>query len=196
MWYKFYLLKVQPNNIYFWIKLYVPFFTVASTIGSIIVDGRMYPPNNYNSSNGSAPNVNNNSSSSNSSTSTNTSVGNNNVNNSTSTNSNAPAMLSVPPPSNQSQPPSVRHYASPPQHPASAPASVSSQQAPPAPPYHNRVSPLQGMAQMPNQLAARTLHRSNSNPQPPHHSQQGTHFCYTNFTDFLKLHVHVVLYSL
>lgn len=129
---------------------------VASTIGSIIVDGRMYPPNNYNTSNGPAPNVNNNNNSSSSS----------NGNNS---NNNNAAMLPVPPPSSQSQPPSVRHYASPPQHPAPAAAS---QQAPSVP-YHNRVSPLQGMAQMPNQLAARTLHRSNSNPQPPHHSQQG-----------------------
>ncbi|XP_075234679.1 transcription intermediary factor 1-alpha-like isoform X2 [Lycorma delicatula] len=58
-------------------------------------------------------------------------------------------------PQQQSHPPHSRHYTSPPQ-----PNIV-------APGYHNRSSPLQSMAQMPNQIA-RTLH------QRPHpHSQGG-----------------------
>ncbi|KAG8303487.1 hypothetical protein J6590_007141 [Homalodisca vitripennis] len=97
--------------------------SLASTIGSIIVDGRMYPPptNNYGNgggSNGSA---------------------------------------------NAAAPPAPRHYTSPPG----------------PPPYHNRVSPLQGLAQMPTQLQQRAVHRGNHQPviksQPSgtvHHAHQ------------------------
>lgn len=95
---------------------------VASTIGSIIVDGRMYPPTNNSSAASSA--------------------------------AGASAAMTA---GAQAAGGPQRLYSSPPQQHAAAAN------------YHNRVSPLQGLALMPNQLGTRNPHQ-----RGPAHHQQGT----------------------